>query len=789
MNINAASLDEFLACEPADPQSSFYLDTENCIKLARKYEGGQDQVIWGARGNGRSTLLNCVKEKLKSRGFIVSMLDFKNVRTSSFSEFVVDNLRQELSEHFSQITWNGPCEDCLQLLTGEGVKLAFLFDNIDYCIQEEYELERQKFFSAIRSVQDSQKNDGRVRFAFVAQRNIPELERLLRLHSLGSPLTTCNSFHVAAGYSSKEVKTFAADSATLLKSRAIEDPSGLHELTAGNPLLVQKVIGKFSTNAEDSPILQTVIEQIKDTNHLFRVFEDPNMRAALMSILNGNSLTRYDDCAVELRCSGWLGEDFDFLTPALKQVMQEELGKANHTSSVVKVSPESTSIAERFSAEVDQLSDAHRRDLLMVLAAINSEQKGYSLKKIGVLVVYARDKRNIQEGMNFFRDHESLILQLPREQNASKPNLRDLLVVFNSKKKNEVNSFFADVIDIIKGKYGQEWTNAEKIVNEARQSRCGSEVAKNSNQNSSKTLRVDAPSSDSRKRLSRIECPVKWTREINGSIPSETEFKKLRELFPSVVTQDRETMGPVLKKLLCLKGMRPKSLLIEGATGTGKQVIAEAVHQIVDGRRDRFESVNAGALEENLVGSELFGHVKGAFTDAFTDRDGKFELAKGGTLFLDECNSVSEAVQKKLLDVLQERKFKRIGGSKTNPVDVFLIVGANESMSDLVSRKVIRKDFYYRVEMFMVTLPPLSQRKRDIEILALEFCKACRREYGEDESILLTDHALKKLENWDWPGNVRELSNCVERAVINSGGKQISPDLISFSKAGQGSFT
>ena len=210
------------------------------------------------------------------------------------------------------------------------------------------------------------------------------------------------------------------------------------------------------------------------------------------------------------------------------------------------------------------------------------------------------------------------------------------------------------------------------------------------------------------------------------------------------------------------------SVLIQGETGTGKELVARAIHYNGCLKEKPFVAENCGALSENLLESELFGHVKGAFTGAITDRKGLFELAHGGTIFLDEIGEMPVAMQVKLLRVLQEGQIRRVGGSRYINVDVRLIASTNRSLEDEVKKGTFREDLFYRVNVFPITLPPLRERREDIPMLAAHFLKKLTRKQKRP-SARLTPRALNLLSQYNWPGNVREFQNEIERALTLAG--------------------
>jgi DNA-binding NtrC family response regulator len=207
------------------------------------------------------------------------------------------------------------------------------------------------------------------------------------------------------------------------------------------------------------------------------------------------------------------------------------------------------------------------------------------------------------------------------------------------------------------------------------------------------------------------------------------------------------------------------TILILGESGTGKELIAKAIHYNSYRRERPFIPVNCAAIPSELLESELFGHEKGAFTNAIRTRIGRFELASGGTVFLDEIGDMNPLLQSKLLRVLQERQFERIGGIKTIKIDIRVIAATHQDLKQAVQQKRFREDLYYRLNVIPVRIPPLRERRTDIPLLAHHFLDHFNR--SKKKKIKgITDEAMESLMNYDWPGNVRELENTIERVVI-----------------------
>ncbi len=212
------------------------------------------------------------------------------------------------------------------------------------------------------------------------------------------------------------------------------------------------------------------------------------------------------------------------------------------------------------------------------------------------------------------------------------------------------------------------------------------------------------------------------------------------------------------------------TVLILGESGTGKELVARAIHYNSPRKDKPLVTVNCPSIPDNLLESELFGHVKGAFTGAIKDRKGKFEIADGGTIFLDEIGDLREDVQAKLLRVLQEHEIERLGDSKTIKIDVRIIAATNKNLEAMVKAGTFREDLYYRLSVVPIHIPPLRERREEIPYLVDFFITR----YGKDRRFEVTSEAIAALQQYDWPGNVRELENVIERAVVLSTDNRIS---------------
>lgn len=219
-----------------------------------------------------------------------------------------------------------------------------------------------------------------------------------------------------------------------------------------------------------------------------------------------------------------------------------------------------------------------------------------------------------------------------------------------------------------------------------------------------------------------------------------------------------------IRNLIARVSKTDATVLIQGESGTGKEVIANLIHDLSDRARSPFIAVNCGAIPAELIESELFGHEKGAFTGAIASRKGRFELAEGGTLFLDEIGDMPFAMQVKLLRVLQERSFERVGGARQIRSDVRVIAATHQDLNKKIEQNHFRADLFYRLSVFPIDVPPLRERTQDISLLIESFLSSARRE-GRG-SVEIATEALLHLESYEWPGNIRELSNLVQRLIV-----------------------
>jgi formate hydrogenlyase transcriptional activator len=225
------------------------------------------------------------------------------------------------------------------------------------------------------------------------------------------------------------------------------------------------------------------------------------------------------------------------------------------------------------------------------------------------------------------------------------------------------------------------------------------------------------------------------------------------------------------------------TVLLQGETGTGKELIARAIHNISSRCGRPYIKLNCAAIPFDLLESELFGHEKGAFTGAIAQKIGRFEMADKGTLFLDEVGDIPLALQAKLLRVLQEQEFERLGSTRTHQVDVRLVAATNRDLAEMVKRGEFRSDLYYRLNVFPITLPPLRARREDIPDLVQHFVEIYARRMGK-QIERVTPETMSAFTSYEWPGNVRELQNFIERSVILSDGTVLCPPLAELKHSG-----
>ena len=261
-------------------------------------------------------------------------------------------------------------------------------------------------------------------------------------------------------------------------------------------------------------------------------------------------------------------------------------------------------------------------------------------------------------------------------------------------------------------------------------------------------------------------------RVLQDEVVNLREQLKSRYTFHNILSKNPR-MHAVFE-LISNVAQTNTTVIIEGETGTGKERVAQAIHQATQGRSGPLIAINCAAVPESLLESELFGHEKGAFTSAVNLRRGRFELAHGGSLFLDEVGDIPAPMQAKLLRVLQERRFERVGGTESIEVDVRVIAASNRSLLRLVQEGKFREDLYYRLHVVKIELPPLRERTEDIPLLAAHFAEKYARP-GEAPKQF-SPQAMDVLLQYSWPGNIRELENAVERACVTSSNNLIVPD-------------
>lgn len=245
------------------------------------------------------------------------------------------------------------------------------------------------------------------------------------------------------------------------------------------------------------------------------------------------------------------------------------------------------------------------------------------------------------------------------------------------------------------------------------------------------------------------------------------------EPFFGMVGTNRE----MLKVFATIKKVSdtPANILILGESGTGKELVAKAIHDNSSRSKMPFKAINSGGIPENLLESELFGYMKGSFTGAYADKPGIFEMAKGGTIFLDEIGDLPPVLQVKLLRVVQEKTFRRIGGAEDITVDVRIVSATNQDLKERVKKGEFREDLYYRLNVIPVQLPPLRERREDIPLLINTFIEKYAKMFGK-EIRTISSYAMELLMNYDFPGNIRELENIIERSVAMESSNIILPE-------------
>ena len=296
------------------------------------------------------------------------------------------------------------------------------------------------------------------------------------------------------------------------------------------------------------------------------------------------------------------------------------------------------------------------------------------------------------------------------------------------------------------------------------------------------TLSIHTKSGEQR----RIEMTVTSMRDADGQYTGVLScFNDVTDIFSlkeraGELTSFGNIIGHDSKMISIFKQIKDVAdydypVQIYGETGTGKELVAAAIHN--ESRRGGapFVPINCGALPEGLIESELFGHVKGAFTGALRDKKGRFELADTGTIFLDEVTELSNNMQAKLLRFLQEGQFERVGGEQTLSVDVRVISATNKNLKEAVKRGKFREDLYYRLNVIPIYLPPLRERKIDIPLLSEHFLQEARQRYGK-KNLKISSKAMSLMLDYRWPGNVRELQNAIQYAIVKSNNRLISAD-------------
>ena len=297
---------------------------------------------------------------------------------------------------------------------------------------------------------------------------------------------------------------------------------------------------------------------------------------------------------------------------------------------------------------------------------------------------------------------------------------------------------------------------------------------------STNVLRI-TPSNGIVRGFQALDRSITSVANFHHSLPAEAEDIQLGEEIPPIWGEQFHSFHGIVGSSALLKralehvatvAQTDATVLVQGETGTGKELVAKAVHRLSPRRADRFVRFNCAAIPLGLLESELFGHEKGAFTGAVARKIGRFELANEGTLFLDEIGDIPLELQAKLLRVLQEREFERLGSNQTQRVNVRLIAATHRDLKQMVDQGEFRSDLYFRLNIFPITLPPLRERREDIPSLIKHFAEDFVLRMKRPIRIIPAS-TVTKLIHYDWPGNIRELQNFIERAVILSSGSEL----------------
>ena len=268
-------------------------------------------------------------------------------------------------------------------------------------------------------------------------------------------------------------------------------------------------------------------------------------------------------------------------------------------------------------------------------------------------------------------------------------------------------------------------------------------------------------------------------RAIGNARKIEHDKKEIRDLKNELrskyeIVGESKALRKVISDAIKVANSKSTTLLL-GESGTGKELLARLIHRMGPRKDEPMIVLNCAALPETLLEDELFGHEKGAYTGAVARKIGKFELADGGTIFLDEIGEMSPGMQSKLLRILQEGVFYRVGGNKAIPVDVRVLSATNRNIEEDVAQGLFREDLYYRINVVQIHMPPLRERREDIVLLAEHFLDIFKKERGTS-NLVISKEAMDLMVEYDWPGNVREMKNALERAVVMGNGKQILPE-------------